>query len=368
MRYESGYQGVNMAAVVESVVRLPELRGFVVRCMQAVGATKEHAEPLADLLVSADYRGHYSHGLNRLDMYMKELESGIAVSGDVEPTVVKQTAATALVDGHNVLGPVVGKFCIDLAIAKARTAGIGWVSAKGSNHFGIAGWYSIRASEQGLIGMAFTNTSPLMVPTRAKEVTLGTNPISVAAPANGDSFVLDMATTAVALGKVEIQERKGEEIPLGWAVDKTGTATPNPSAATGLLPLGGTEHTSGYKGYGLGMMVEMFCGIMSGGAYGPHVRKWKTCDKIANLGQCFVAIDPNAFEDGFKDRMTDLIDICRGLQPADGEEEVLIPGDPERKHMQKCDHLGGIPYHPNQIKYANDIAAKYQLDPMEQLK
>ncbi|KAG7253624.1 hypothetical protein CRUP_008813, partial [Coryphaenoides rupestris] len=148
-------------------------------------------------------------------------------------------------------------------------------------------------------GMSFTNTSPLVVPTRGKECTLGTNPISMAAPANdGDSFVLDMATSAVALGK--------------------GILTPDPQKVLqggGLVPIGGSEATGGYKGYGLGMMVEVFCGILSGAQYSKHVRTWKVTDRVANLGQCFVAVNPENFAPGFTDRMSDLLDIQRSLEP-----------------------------------------------------
>ncbi|KAK7494939.1 hypothetical protein BaRGS_00013818 [Batillaria attramentaria] len=354
----------------ETVVPKDEMHAFVIRCMKSVGAPEHHASALADLLVAADYRGHYSHGLNRLDMYVRDIDTGMTVHNK-EPTIVKETAATALVDGNNVLGPVVGRFCIDLAIKKAKEAGIGWVSARGSNHFGIAGWYSMRAMEQGLLGMAFTNTSPLMVPTRARKPTLGTNPISLAAPAgNGDSMVLDMATTAVALGKIELNDRKGLEIPVGWGCDSSGKACtdPKPVVATGgLMPLGGTEECSGYKGYGLAMMVDVFCGILTGSAFGPNVRRWKTNDRPANLGQCFIAIDPNAFAPGFEGRMSQLIDYCRKLEPAEGETEVLVPGDPERKNMERCDKMGGIPYHPNQIKYANDLAEELKIQPMKTL-
>ncbi|BFY99219.1 hypothetical protein BsWGS_02259 [Bradybaena similaris] len=336
----------------ETVIPREEMHAFVVRCMEKVGTRPDHAQVLADLLVAADYRGHFSHGLNRLDMYVRDIQSKICVS-DKEPEIAKETVATALVNGNNVLGPVIGKFCIDLAIKKAKEAGIGWVSAHGSNHFGIAGWYSIRAMEQGLIGLAFTNTSPLMVPTRGKTPILGTNPLSCAAAANnGDSFVLDMATTAVALGKLELNERKGLEIPLGWGCDASGKATKNPSEAAGLMPLGGTEECSGYKGYGLAMMVEVFCGILAGANFGSNVRRWKTTDREANLGQCYIAIDPSAFAAGFSDRLTELINTLRGSEPAEGETEVLVPGDPERNHMARCDKLGGIPYHANQVKYA----------------
>ncbi|XP_071108497.1 uncharacterized oxidoreductase YjmC-like [Haliotis cracherodii] len=359
-----------MAEQVNSLIPREEFHEFVVRCMTAVGTRQDDARALADLLVAADYRGHYSHGLNRLDMYVRDVQSTMTVT-DKSPEIVKETAATAFVNGNNLLGPVVGRFCIDLAIQKAKDAGIGWVVAKGSNHFGIAGWYSMRAMEQGLVGMAFTNTSPLLVPTRAKDRTLGTNPISVAAPANnGDSYVLDMATTAVALGKIELNDRKGIEAPIGWGTDRDGKPCSNPAEIVdngGLMPLGGPEECSGYKGYGLSMMVELFCGILGGCAFGPNVRTWKTTDREANLGQCFVALDPSAFAPGFEGRMSQLIDHCRGLQPAEGESEVLVPGDPERKHMAKCDSLGGIPYHPNQVKYANDLAASLNIAPMKPL-
>jgi len=347
----------------EGRVAMPEMHDFMVRCMQKSGAKSEHCNALADLLVAADYRGHYSHGLNRLDMYVRDIQTGITVS-DKEPEVIKETAATAYVNGNNVLGPVVGKFCMDIAIKKAKEAGIGWVTAKGSNHFGIAGWYAMRAMEQDLIGMAFTNTSPLMVPTRAKKAALGTNPIACAAPANnGDSFVLDMATTAVALGKLELNERKGIQIPLGWGCDTEGKATPEPAQATGLMPLGGTEECSGYKGYGLAMMVELFCGILGGADFGPNIRRWKTTDREANLGQCFVAIDPSAFAPGFSDRMSQLNDYLRGMEQSESDSKVLVPGDPERIHMEESDTNGGILYHANQIKMARNLASELGIEP-----
>ncbi|CAL1541557.1 unnamed protein product [Lymnaea stagnalis] len=361
----------NKMASEESAVAKEEMHAFMTRCMEKVGTRPEHARALSDLLVAADYRGHYSHGLNRLDMYVKDIQTKMCVS-DKEPEIVKETVATAYVDGNNLLGPVVGKFCIDVAIKKAKEAGIGWVSAKGSNHFGIAGWYAMRAMEQGLIGMAFTNTSPLMVPTRAKEPILGTNPIACAAPANnGDSFVLDMATTAVALGKLELNERKGLDIPLGWGCDSSGKAkcsmlsfifkAPHPKQKINTFIAGG------YKGYGLSMMVEVFCGILAGGAFANNIRKWKTTDREANLGQCFVAIDPSAFAPGFTDRISQLNTTLRNLDPAEGETDVLVPGDPERKHMAECDKLGGILYHPNQIKYANDLAKELGVEPLKAL-
>ncbi|RMX37591.1 hypothetical protein pdam_00007868 [Pocillopora damicornis] len=277
-------------------VAVNEVESFVERCMSAVGTPLEHCKALAQVLVAGDARGHFSHGLNRLEMYVHDINVGSTViNGD--PEIVRETSATALVEGNNLLGPVVGNFCNDLAMKKAQETGIGWVACKGSNHYGIAGWYTIKAVEKGLIGMSFTNTSPLVVPTRARQVTLGTNPLSVAAPAkNGDSFVLDMATSAVALGKIEMADRKGVEIPHGWAVDSKG------------------------------------------------------------LGQCFVAVDPKAFSEGFEDRMQSLMDHCRNLQPAEGETTVLVAGDPERAHIQKVKEDGGIHYHVNLLEAMDKLA------------
>lgn len=351
------------------IVPRQEVKRFIVDCMSSVKTSLEHAEKLADNLCTADYRGHYSHGLNRLDMYVRDIETGITEK-NTEPITMKETAATALVNGQNVLGPVVGEYSMDLAINKAKQCGVGWVVAQGSNHFGIAGWYAMKAVDKGLLGLSFTNTSPLQVPTRARKPALGTNPISLAVPAkDNDSFVLDMATTTVALGKIELHDRKQIAIPDGWGVDSEGkmcnVAKPVIDSG-GLMPLGGSELTGGYKGYGLAMLVEIFCGILAGSDYGPHVRRWKSTEKVANLGQCFIAVDPECFAPGFTDRMSDLMGICRNLTTAEGEQDtVLVAGDPEKRHMETCDARGGIPYHPSQIKYGIDLAKSLKVEPMK---
>ncbi|XP_060565746.1 uncharacterized oxidoreductase YjmC-like, partial [Ruditapes philippinarum] len=188
----------------ECIISKKKVHGFIKRCCWAVGLEDDHGPMLADVLVAADYRGHYSHGLKNLDKYLSDVTNRFVAKKGV-PRIVKQTQATALVDGNNLLGPVVGNYCMDLAIEKAKQSGIGWVSVSGSNHFGMASWYGIRAVDKGFIGMAFTNTGAGMAPTRAIQNALGTKPICIAAPAkDGDSFVLDMATTTVAFGKVRL--------------------------------------------------------------------------------------------------------------------------------------------------------------------
>ncbi|KAM9495185.1 LOW QUALITY PROTEIN: putative oxidoreductase YjmC [Clarias gariepinus] len=337
-----------------------EVKEFIKQCMLAVGTKASHANSLADVLVEGDLRGHYSHGLNRMVLYVKETQAGICAK-EGEPVVEKESAATALVNGMNLLGPVVGNYCMNLALKKAQEVGIGWVVAHGSNHYGIAGYYSLQALKKNMIGMCYTNSSPLVVPTRAKECTLGTNPISIAAPAkDGDSFVLDMATSAAAIGKVELHARNSCLIPEGWGCDANGLPCSDPQAVLsggGLLPVGGSEMTGGYKGYGLAIMVEVFCGILSGSNYSKHVRMWRMADCKANLGQCFVALIPAFFADGFNDRMSDLLSIHRNLKPAVPEMPVMVPGDLERRHNQTCRELDGIPYSLSVVKHMNEVAS-----------
>lgn len=288
-------------------------------CFIACKAPEKHADLMADLLTTADYRGHFSHGMNRLEWYVNDLLTE-TTDGAAEPKILKESPATAWVDGCNGLGAVVGKFCMDLAVKKAKNIGVGWVCVKRSTHYGIAGWHTLNAEKQGLIGISMTNTSPALCPTRSTRAALGTNPISVAAPAtDGDNFVLDMATTAVALGKIEMQRRKGESIPAGWAQDPHGQVTTDADIAINaqcLMPLGGTETTSGYKGFGLSAMVELFCGISAGSDIATNIRRWTISgikEEEANLAHVFIAVDPNCFAPGFEDRVSEFSGIIRNL-------------------------------------------------------
>ncbi|CEF59527.1 Malate/L-lactate dehydrogenase family-containing protein [Strongyloides ratti] len=341
---------------------------FIVDCMIKVGTDEEHSKLLADVLLKGDNRGHYSHGFNRLEMYMKDIKSGVC-KGTGNPILLNNFGATGWVDGNNLLGPVVGDYSIKLAIEKAKSFGVGWVCVKGSNHYGIAGYYTLRCLEEGLIGISMTNSSPLMFPTRGGKPALGSNPISVAASGNdNDNFVLDMATTTVAIGKVEYAKRKGIEVPNSWGADKTGNVTTDPSKILdggGLLPLGGTEESGGYKGSGLGAMVELFCGILSGGHWGPNVRRWMSTTAEADLGQCFIAINPQCFTPDFNTRVQDFIDTIRTLPKAKEDGPAIqIAGDQERFHEKFVDKLGGIPYHPNQIENMKQLSEKYNVKSM----
>ncbi|CAD1474054.1 unnamed protein product [Heterotrigona itama] len=351
-----------MVAPKEEVIR------FTSDSLFKVGVSREDSYVIGHHLMTADYRGHFSHGMNRMPMYVQDIKDGMT-DPCAKPQIVTDCQAIALVNGNNGLGQVIGKFCMELAMKKAKKFGIGMVSARGSNHYGICGYYAKMAIKQDLIGFTCTNTSPLMAPTRSKVAALGTNSMALGMGGLGDDeYVLDMATTAVAVGKIELAIRKKEPIPESWALGMDGKVTTNAEEAFKagrLLPLGGVETNSGYKGYGLGLMVEVLCGILSGSEFGPNIRHWKTKDKIANLGHCFMAINPQAFNCGSKERLSRLLKQLRDLPPVDENKPVMIAGDIENQAMDRVDREGGITYHPNQLKACEEFAKDMGIEPLK---
>ncbi|KAL0869644.1 hypothetical protein ABMA27_005894 [Loxostege sticticalis] len=318
-------------------VATAEAYRFMTDCLKAVGAAAKAAEQQAELLIQADRLGHPSHGLNRLEMYINDILSG-ACQPNNEPKILKESASTAWIDANNVLGATVSHFAMDVAVTKAKSTGVGWVTVKGSNHNGMAGWWAQKAADKGLIGMAFTNTSPLLAPTRSKQI--------------------------------EMQRRKGQPLPSGWAQGPDGRETTDADLGynTGcLMPLGGGEQTSGYKGYGLAAMVELFCGISSGANYGHHVRSWSHSGEggPANLGHCFVAVDPECFAPGFGDRLAEAIQHWRQLEPTDPNLPVLAPGDKEKKSAKETDERGTVSYVKQQIDSSAALAERLKVKPMD---
>lgn len=356
----------------ERYISRPEVERYMVDCMTSVNVPADRALMLAKNLTEADVRGHFSHGLNRLAMYVSDIQNDLC-DPHADPKILKEGPATGWIDGCNTLGVVVGEFAMNLAIKKAKETGIGWVTAKGSNHFGICQWYTAMATRENLMGMASTNTSPLVTPTRAQETVFGTNPIAIAANGKQDGFILDMSTSSVAVGKIEMQLRKGQALPSkGWALGTDGKPTTDANEAfyngKGLMPLGGEEINSGYKGYGLGMLVDILCGIMSGSNNGPNIRHWNNyVGEVANLGHFFVAIDPDYFAPDFKDRLQDLMDHLRQLPPADPSKPVLVPGDPEEIAMKEVAQNGGIFYTTDHIVTYRSLAEKLNVRPMQHL-
>eukprot|EP00048_Salpingoeca_helianthica_P023836 m.27557 g.27557 ORF g.27557 m.27557 type:complete len:424 (+) comp9024_c1_seq1:44-1315(+) len=350
-----------------AVVSASELLSLARACIEAAGASQEAADVAAQVLIDADLRGVSSHGVNRLEMYCLELERRM-VDGHAVPIVENDAPASALVNGMNAPGAYIGDFCMKLAIQKAREAGVGWVTVRNSNHFGGAGFYARMAATAGMVGFAFTNTSPVGVPTHASVPALGTNPIACAGPTLSHPVVVDMATTTVPLGRVEVCRRKGEECPEGWGVDSDGEPTTNPDRILnggGMTYLGSDGEASGHKGYGLSLMVEMLCGVMADASTGPAVchlmNPLKPRTAPANLGQCFVAIDVERLCPGYPTRLQNLADELRDLPPArTATGPVRVPGD--RSHENTTfNSQNGIMLHENIAASVVRVCAKYSV-------
>ncbi len=335
--------------LAQNIVREDNLKNFCNQVWMKLGVPEKDAKITTDVLVLADLRGVESHGVARLSRYYTDLKNGWTSPTDQSRTI-KETRATALIDGGNSLGQVVGHKGMEFAIRKAKETAVGIVSVKNSHHYGIAGYYTLMALQQGLIGISMTNAAPLVVPTFGRTAVLGTNPISLAAPASQEKpFVLDMATSVVPRGKLEVFERLGNKIPLGWAVDTTGHGTTDPRVVLealskrlggGILPLGGEgEEHSGHKGYGLALMVDVLCGVLSGAATGLGVDVDKT---KPNVGHFFMALDPAAFRplDEFKRDMDRLARELKDSPKAEGQSRIYLHGEKSYARMERYRRKG----------------------------
>ena len=264
-----------MAEVLTSEYRLAretDLKGFVARVLEKVGVAPADAVIVADVLVAADLRGIESHGVARLESYyVSRIRAGQI---DPTPTVstVRETATSLLIDAGNGLGHPVSKRTMERLLDKAAVSGAAFGAVRNSNHYGIAGYYAMMALDRDMIGIASTNTVRYGAPTYGRDLLLGTNPLAFAIPAKEEpAFVLDFATTTVPKGKLEVYTRKEKQLNPGWAIDENGFETLDPKIALkgALLPLGGYGvDNGGHKGYGLGLLVDILCGVLSGGAFG----------------------------------------------------------------------------------------------------
>ncbi|SFE42875.1 Ldh family oxidoreductase [Thermoflexibacter ruber] len=337
-----------------------------------MGCPTEHAELAAEALVAADLRGIDSHGVARLSGYVRLWEAG-RINARPHIQIVHETPSTATLDGDAGLGLVIASKAIEIAVEKARIAGTGWVAVRNSNHFGIAGYHTLKAVKNDMIGIAMTNASPLVAPTFAVERMLGTNPIAVAIPAlHQPPFVADFATTTAANGKLEILQRKNQEAPLGWIQDKKGQPSSNPHELKhggALLPLGSDREHGSHKGYCLGAIVDIFSAVFSGANYGPWAPPFVSflplpSDPVGlGLGHFLGAMRIDAFRpaEEFKANMDKWINRFRATKPADGYDKVLIPGDPERE-METERLENGIPVVESVVTDLRDLAERMGIE------
>jgi L-2-hydroxycarboxylate dehydrogenase (NAD+) len=345
------------------------LQAFVATTFEKLGVPGDDARMAATIMVAADLRGVDSHGVEMLPRKVGYMKLGL-----IDPTpqikVVHETTATALLDGGNGLGEVVGKRGMEICIQKAKASGAGFVTVRNSNHYGTAAYFAMMALEHDMIGLSMTNATPLLVPTFGRTAVLGTNPLSVAAPADQERpFVLDMATSVVPSGKMAVYKHQGKSIPAGWAIDNQEQPMHNPAEVAamlwnrtggGLLPLGGVgEALSGHKGYGLALMVDIFSGILSGAAYGPFVNARKNGQPLpGNVGHFFGALAVDAFRPlaEFKQTMDELIHILKDSPKAAGHDRIYIHGEKEFE-LEEARRRNGIPLHPEVVSALKQMAA-----------
>ncbi len=309
-----------------------------------LGVPEDDARICADALIAADKRGIDSHGIGRLkSVYYDRIREGIQMPV-TRFEVVRETPATALVDGHNGMGHLIGYKAMELAIEKARQTGMGMVAVKNSTHYGICGYYLLMAAAANMIGMTGSNARPSIAPTFGVENMLGTNPLTFGMPSDEDfPFILDCATSVAQRGKIEVHAREGKEIPPGWVIGDDGesktdsqqilTDLLNGSAA--LAPLGGIgEETAGYKGYGYATVVEILSAALQGGVFLKGLLGMEGGKKVPyRLGHFFIAVDISAFTDpeDFKETTGDILRSLRASKKAPGHNRIYTAG--EKEHL-----------------------------------
>lgn len=295
--------------------------------LERVGVPWEEAETIAEGLVLAELRGVGSHGMIRMQQYLRAFSEG-GIQPRAHWRVLRESQSTMTIDARGSSGFVIGKSVMQWLTEKAAVSGLAIASVGNSSHFGMAAYYAMMPLQHGMIGMAICNTAPYMAPWGGSEAFFGTNPLAIGIPAGGyPPVVLDMATTVAARGKIVLAEKEGRSIPEGWALDPRGVMTTDPAAALlgTLLPAGGP------KGYGLALIIDVLSGLLSGGVYGPHVGNSARTDVPQGAGQCFLVLDVRKFQplDLFLEEIDSMIREIKASPKAEGVEEIYLPGEIE---------------------------------------
>lgn len=327
-----------------------ELREFATRVLEAVDVPRDQAADAADVLVWANLHGIDTHGVRNLrPNYVNGILSG-KIKARPEFRVEHETSVTARVDGDAGLGLAAGPWAMRLAMQKAQDHGVGIVAVGNSHHYGAAGYHAMMALPQEMIGVSLTGmmwpkgNSLGVLPMFGKIPMLSTNPIAVAVPTGVEApFLLDMATSITPYNRVMLYREVGQPIPEGWALDEQGAMTTDPAVAKHLLPLGGTREFGGHKGFGLAVMVEIFCALLSGG--------WEKGDDgyvQRGDGHFFMAIRIDAFRPvhDFKAGMDAMIDAFHQAPAVEGRERIMVAGEPEAKTAKRRSQIG-VPLPPN---------------------
>ncbi len=344
----------------------PALKKIVAELLERYDVPPDHAAIVSDVLVTADLRGIESHGVGRLyTYYLSRLERGY-LNPRPALTLTGNFGATFNMDADNGLGHVACYKAMQRSIELARQFGLGAGGIKNSNHFGIAGYYSMMALQKGMIGICLSNSQPLALPTFSRKRLLGTNPLSIAVPAGQSRpFVLDMATSVVPIGKIEVYKRKGAKVPPEWGADSLGLATSDPAQifeGGGLFPLGGPAETAGYKGYGLSAAIDILAGVLTGSSFLSGVLNARVSPEPTGVGHFVAAIQIEAFMDTatFKERMDSFIAELKNAPLAEGCDKIYLAGEKEFLQWEQ-NMKDGVPVHQEVFAELSALCHKHNL-------
>ncbi len=332
------------------------------------GFSDEESKIITDVLLLSDLYGIESHGMQRMVRYHMGIKKGM-IDVSAKPEVVFETPLSAVIDGQDGMGQLIGRHAMEFAIKKAKHSGVGIVTVRNSNHYGIAGYYAKMACDAGLIGFSFTNSEAITVPTFGKTVMLGTNPIACAMPAEPYPFFFDASTSVVTRGKLEIYNKAGKPMPEGWALDKNGLPSTHAAdvlknivgkAGGGIMPLGGSDETLGsHKGYGFGMLCEIFSSILSQGTTSNHAMQGNK----GGICHGFIALNPNLFGNpaAIKATLSTFLQELRDSPKADGKSRIYTHGEKEVAAVEER-MKNGIPVDENTMKELLDVCEYLKMD------
>ena len=371
---QDGYSADRRASVMAYVyLKIEELCSFCKAVFERYGFSAEESAAITDVLITADLFGIESHGVQRLVRYASAIEDGFILP-DASIQTVYETPVSAVWEAGRTMGQIVATAAMKKAIEMAESHGFGIVTVRGSNHYGIAGYYTKMAAEHDLLGISMTNTEAIAIPTGGKKAMLGTSPIAVCMPADPIPFWFDAATTVVTRGKLEVYRKKEQPLPEGWAADENGNDCSDAARVIsniceklggGIFPLGGKdERTGSHKGYGLGLIVEIFTSIFSGGTTSPFVKHSGNAD----TSFCLIALDYGIFGDKaeIRARMSELLQQLRDSPKADGVDRIYTHGEKEWLSEQRVLKTG-VPVNVKTLEEMRRIAQTRQMVPEQYL-